>query len=385
MKISAVVCEYNPFHNGHRYLNETAKQNCDALISVMSSSFTQRGDVAICSKYRRAEAALRCGADLVVEFPAVYAVSCAEIFAKSAAAIIRAMNCVDSIVFGSECGDVRLIEKAAEYSNTEKLQGLVKEKMKAGLYYPKALSLAAQEILGERASKLFSSPNDILAIEYCKALEGSGIEPAAVKRQGAAHDSKLVGEGFASASQIRRIIRDGGDVSPFIPFDDMFENPAFFENIDKAVLYRLRTMTPEQIACLPDVSEGLENRIYSAARTETSAQEAMEKIKTKRYTMARIRRIFINALLGFTKEIQQIPVPYIRILGFTQKGAEIMSVLKKKADLPLVVNPAGALGRLSESGVMILKAEIRASDIFALAQNIPQPCGADFFEQIIKL
>ncbi len=385
MRISAVICEYNPFHKGHKYLHAAARSSCDALVSVMSTSFTQRGDTAIFSKYERARAALQNGADIVVELPAVYAVAPAQKFAQSGVAIVKALGCVDALIFGSECGNTELLQTAAAVLDDDCFRRRLKLKMREGLYYPRALSETADEICGKDIAAVFSCPNDILAVEYCRALRGSSVAAIAVKRKLTKHDDEEISSDFASSSHIRALIRSGKDVRHLLPEGSACENPAFLENIAPVILYCLRSMSSGEIERLPDVSEGLHNRIYSAVRSESTLASAAAKIKTKRYTMARIRRIFICALLGVTKEIRALDVPYIRVLGFTSTGERVLRTAKRTSSLPIVTSTSSALKELGASGRTVLEKEIKASDIFALARNTPQPCGADFTQPLVKI
>lgn len=387
MKISAVICEYNPLHNGHKYLNQAAKNNCDGLVAIMSTSFTQRGDVAVCDKYQRTKAALLNGADLVVELPVVYAVSNAQCFAQAGVSIASGLGCVDSLVFGSECADTQKLTGLANITQNADVQNIIKQKMSDGLYYPRALNEAIAELYPSDYADIISMPNDILAVEYIKALQNTGIKPAPIKRIAIDHDSYITAGEFCSASNIRNLLKNNCDISNFIPTNTEYSNFAFIENIYNVMLYKLRSISLAQLASLPDVTEGLENRIYSAVRSQATIPDVINQIKTKRYTLARIRRILISALLDITKELQLYPVPYIRVLGFNKKGTEILSLAKSTATLPICTKVTNLQKILADNqpALDILQREIYATDVFALAQENPQNCGADFYNQIVTI
>ncbi len=384
MKIAAVICEFNPFHNGHKYLlSEIRKQGYECIICVMSSSFTQRGEVAVTNKFERTKVALKNGADLVIELPAPYAVSSAQVFAKGSAEIIKATGVVDKVFFGSENGDIELIKKAALATKDKKVTELLKEKMRDGDYYPLALEKAVKEVFGSEISDVLSSPNNTLGVEYIKELEGSGIETATVKRIAVEHDSTTSKDGFASASLIREMIFKGEDVNAFVPNGD-FTNPAKTEFGERAVIYKLKSMSAENFEALADVTEGLHNRIYSAVKNCNSLEELLSEIKTKRYTMARLRRIITSAVLGITKDLQNSPVPYLRILGMTDAGKEALSLISKKADLPIVTSVAPALKTLDSKAKEMLMCDIRATDIRTVFEKEISESGTDFISALIK-
>ncbi len=384
MKIAAVICEFNPFHNGHKYLlDEIKKQGFDCIICIMSGSFTQRGEVAITDKFKRARVALKNGADLIIELPTPYAVSSAQIFARGGADIIKATDVVDKVFFGSECGDAKLLNKAALATNDEKVRTLLKENMSEGDYYPQALQKAVNEVFGSEISDILASPNNTLGVEYIKELECSGIETAAVKRIAVEHDSLVSRGNFASASLIREMIFKGEDVSAFVPAGD-FSNPAKTEFGERAVMYKLKSMSLEDFENLPDVTEGLHNRIYSAVRKCSSLEELLFEIKTKRYTLARLRRIIASATIGITKDLQNSPLPYLRILGMTENGKEALSNISKKTNLPIVTNLAPALKTLDDRTKEMLMCDIRATDIRTIFEKEISESGRDFTEALIK-
>ncbi len=386
MPTGALICEYNPFHNGHKYmLSKMREDGCDTIVAVMSGSFTQRGDVAVYSKFVRAEQALANGADLVIELPTVWAVSSAQRFAQGGCEIIKATGCVDTVYFGSECGDIDVLKAAAEATLDEKVNCLAKENMGQGDYYPVALQKAVEEVFGREIADVLSSPNNTLGIEYIKALKARGIDVRTIERTGVEHDSQNTTDTIASASKIRGMIKNNDDFTPFIPENLEEQNPAFFEYGERVLLYKLRELDIEDIKKIPDVSEGLENRIISAAGTHNNLEDILSEIKTKRYTHSRLRRILTCALLGIKKEHQDAGVPYIRVLGFNSRGEQLLKKANSTSTLPLIVNVARGYKTLSENAKRIFDIDIKATDLRTVFEKSPSPCGADFTKGIVKI
>ncbi len=386
MVTGALICEFNPFHNGHKYLLDKMRADgCDCVVAVMSTSFTQRGDVAVYSKFHRTKDALTGGADIVIELPVVWAVSSAQRFASAGCEIIKALGCVDRVYFGSESGDTENLIKATNATLDTKVNNLVKKLMEQGEYYPSAVEEAVSEIYGKKIADVLSSPNNTLGIEYIKALKDSDIEIRTIKRVGAEHDSEEAVKDFASASKLRGDILSDIDTVSFVPeSNSKCDNSAFYEYGERAVLYALRSLSPENFENLPDVSEGLHNRIYDAVRTENTIDGILTKVKTKRYTLARLRRILTCALLGITKEHQSMSVPYIRILGFNSCGELLLKKAKDTSALPLIINVAGALDSLSNNAREILNIEMKATDLRTVFEKFPTHCSQDFTNRIIK-
>ena len=383
MKASAIICEYNPFHNGHKFLIESVKSRTDnAVVAIMSGCFTQRGDVAIFDKFRRAETAVRNGADLVIELPTVYAVSPAQNFAGAGVQIADALGCTDELCFGAE-DDIELLKKAANMFYDDSFNKLVKRNMDGGDYYPQAVSKAAAELVPELGDVL-TKPNNILAVEYIKALRNTSIKPFAVQRKGAAHDTDEVSDGIASASKIREMILNGEEVGELAPQTDL-SHPADIKNFESQILYKLRTMTKAELSQLSDVSEGLENRLYDAIRSSRSVDELISTVKTKRYTHARLRRIIVTAFLNISAEIQKAPVPYLRVLAFSDKGTELLGTVKQNGKLPLITNVADGYANLNGKAKEIFDVDLRATDLHSLATDEIKPCGEDFTKGIIKI
>lgn len=388
MRISAIICEYNPFHNGHAYLNRTIKETGDVVVGIMSGPFTQRGDVALLSKYKRAKAALLNGADLIVELPAVYACSNAQRFARAGVEIAAALGCVDRLCFGSEHGSIDEILQAADAVCDSRVTADTMALQEKGVYYPKALEQSVEAHFGKELAQIIASPNNILGVEYCKALQGTGITPETFQRKGTGHDSSITAGDIASASHIRKLFLKGDNTAfRYIPENTqyMFQNPARLQKLEPAFLYKLRTMTAEEFKQLPDVGQGLENRIYSVVRNSNTLAEIVDNIKTKRYTHARIRRIMVHALLDITAALQENPVPYIRVLGFNEAGAEVLKCAKQANKLPVITKVGAGYKQLTGTAKEVFDIDLKASDIFGLARVKTQKCGSDFYSEIIKL
>ena len=381
MKICGIVAEYNPFHNGHKYHIEKTKELYGAthIAVVMSGNFTQRGDAAIFDKYRRAETALKNGADLVIELPVAYALASAEQFASGAVSLLNALGCVEMISFGSECGDVSLLEETAGAVMFAQQHDDFFMYMRSGDSYPVALQKTIEKYYEEDIIDALTAPNNTLAVEYLKALSeyGSSIKPVTIKRVGTQHDSGKTSGYYASAAQIRRSILAGEDISAFVPeLPDNYETEyADIRELETAILAKLRTMSPEELEKAPNVLNGLENRIYKAARVSTNLAELYMLIKTKRYTMSRIRRIIMAEFIGIKKSDLRTPPPYVRVLGMNGTGKEILSAAECK--LP-VDTSLKALAEMSAKAAHSAALEARAGDLYALAFRKNRVCGLDY-------
>ena len=352
MSVYGIVAEYNPFHNGHFYqINEIKKNSENKVVVVMSPNVVQRGDFAVFDKWLRCEAAIKCGADLVLELPSAYAMSTAEKFAFGSISILNALNCVDFLSFGSDKANLDLLLKVAEMLEEQKTDNRIKELLKSGITYAKARSQAVGE-QDERLSELLSNPNDILAIEYIKQLKrlNSNIVPKPLLRVGSSHDAEMPNGEYASASFLREhlsleSLKKHTPKAAFEVFSKALEDGNYSEgasSLEKALILKILNTEPYKLAELADVSEGLENRIIKAAQKAQNLEELCELIKTKRYTMARIRRILMSVLLSFPNA-KQIPEPqYIRVLGASENGKKLIS----KGGLPVLTS----LSRAEELG-----------------------------------
>ena len=350
MKTAGIICEYNPFHKGHKYQIARTKELCgaDFVVAIMSGNYVQRGDVSIFPKELRAKAAIACGADLVLEIPTLFAMQSAEFFAQKGVEIANSTGIVDFLSFGAECDDISQITTIADLlaNETADFSQLLKANLCKGLSYPVSRAEAIRNILGEDAYKIISTPNNILGVEYCKAIHNlkSSITPVAIKRIGTNHDSSDVKDGFASATNLRQLLLSGNSeaIFSFTPQEahQIFESAPLHStrSMEKAIIAELIKIPLSKLAEISDVGEGMENRIKPAALKASATEELIEMIKTKRYTHSRIRRILLSAYLGITDADRNKPVPYIKILDHTEKGQQLISKMKKTATLPVVRN-----------------------------------------------
>ncbi|MDE6724304.1 MAG: nucleotidyltransferase family protein, partial [Ruminiclostridium sp.] len=381
-----IICEYNPFHNGHKHHIEQTKKEFGAthIVAVMSGNFTQRGDVAVVDKYKRAETALKNGIDLVIELPVAYALGSAEQFAQGAVHLLNSLGCVDTLSFGSECGDISKLKEAAGAVGYTQESEEFHNLMKNGMTYPAALQKAMEKFYTDDVLETLATPNNTLAIEYIKALDeiGSFIKPVTVKRSIAPHDSEInKSSEILSASQIRKIISEKGDISQYAPDCD-FSNTASLSNIEVAILSKLRTMSKSEIDKAPNVLMGLENRIYRAVSVASSLNELYFLVKTKRYTLARIRRIILSAFLGITKNDLKNKPSYVRILGMNGKGKEILGAAK--CDLPINTS-LSQLEKIDDNTKKQVGLEQHCDNQYTLALEKRLGCGLDYTAKPIIL
>ncbi|MBR4628036.1 MAG: nucleotidyltransferase family protein [Ruminococcus sp.] len=396
MKVSGIICEYNPFHNGHLYhIRETRKNGATHIAAVMSGSFVQRGDVAIMDKLERARLAVRSGADLVIELPVQFCLSSAENFAAGAVYLLDALGAVDEISFGSECGSTELLSKALSAVESVSVEHAdeIHAIMEKGYTYPRALTSVINGTDPEIGA-VISEPNNLLAIEYMRALKklSSSMKPFTVKRVKAPHDGELPSGEYASASYIRERLASEHSIAAISPYTTPMWTEAItaahsrgeiaaLSRLERVMLYKLRTTTPEEIASVNDVGQGLEHRIYGA-RMAGSLDELLFTVKTKRYTMSRIRRIMLSLLIGITREdMKQLP-PYGRILAFNERGREILARAKEHAAIPFAASIA-KLSQLNETAERFAELEIRASDVYGLALETVNSAQKDYRAKIM--
>ena len=392
MKISGIIAEYNPFHNGHAYHADVTRQTgATHVVAVMSGNFVQRGEPAIISKFERAKIAAQSGIDLVIELPVWYAMASSERFAYGAVSLLDSLGCVDSLSFGSECGDVLQLKIVAEAAADTRVIGATRDYYEQGQNYPSARQQAITDIYGETHAAILKNPNDLLAVDYIKALRyrQSDMTPQPVLREAVGHDSDEASGRYASASFLRQQIARGHDVSGFVTqatrrglerLKEAGEISGGLKAIERAVLYKMRSMTVEQMCELPDCSDGLGNRLFNAVATAASIEEIYEKAKTKRYTMSRIRRAVACAVLDISARPFSDP-PYARVLAIGKNGEEVLSRITKKAMLP-VSHSLKSLRELSGPCRECADAEIRATDVFNLTLNAIKPTLHDYTQKL---
>ena len=395
MQVAGIIAEWNPLHRGHLLpLREARRRGATHIVAILSGNYVQRGEPALCPWPYRAAAALHSGVDLVLQLPLPYATATAEHFAGGAVASLAALGCVDMLVFGSECGDLPALQAVAAVLQSPALPTALAPHLAAGLPFAAARQAAVAQLLGSGPAALLSFPNNILAIEYLRALArlGSDIAPLTLPRQGAAHDSLCGEAGLPSASLLRQRYRDGEDITPWLP-------PAMARQLrrageqgavperdlwQRAMLARLRTMEEAELAALPDVTEGLEHRLYRAARAARSVEELLALAKAKRYSHARLRRILLAAMLGLPRGLSAAPPPYLRVLGFTPRGAEILAAAKRERTLPLSASLA-ELSAVGEAAARFAALEARAGDLYHAFTPGVAPCGGEYTTPVIKV
>lgn len=350
MKLAGIICEYNPFHSGHLYhINETKRLcGCDGIVCIMSGNFVQRGEASLFDKETRAKTAVVCGADVVFELAAPYAVQTAEIFALNSVKMLSAIPEVRFLSFGAETDNIKCLKDCASFLlyETDGFKKALRELLKSGMSYPSARAKAFSLTGNDPFAELLSSPNNILAVEYIKALLrlNSPIEPIAVQRRGTAHDSAGINDGFMSASALRQLFTENPDAAPseVIPEEavKIYKEASIFDysSFEKALLANIIKMPADRLKNVSGVSEGLENRIKREALKAAALAELTDSVKTKRYTYSSLRRIFLSAYLGIYESDRHFTPPYLKILSFSDKGREILNTIKKTASLPVIKN-----------------------------------------------
>ena len=408
-KVLGIVAEYNPFHNGHLYhINESKKAvNADYTIVIMSGNFVQRGDTSLIDKWSKAQMAIQNGVDLVIELPLLYSISSAENFAEGSIKILNSLNIVDYLSFGCELCDVNILNEFANvlYHEPKEFVSVLNHELSKGFSYPKARENALLMYLNDirKYANILSSPNNVLAIEYLKALKKykSTITPISINRNKVDYNSTEIVDGYASATAIRKIATTSDvwslrRVMPKSSFDIMYEclrsgkTVSSLARFEREIIYNLRRMSITEIANLPDVSEGLEYAIKNAANSCNTIDDLLSMVKSKRYTMTRLKRILVYCLLGITtKDIQlsKKANPYIRVLGVNEKGKELLSGIhhaNPKLDIITSVKQY-----MDSSNNKILKAmlekDIFATDIYTLGYEYDSVSNLDFTHPLINL
>lgn len=380
MKVAGIVAEYNPLHSGHIYHMEQTRRALGedtAIVCCISGDFVQRGEAAVYSKFARAEAAARCGADLVFELPLPWALASAEGFARGGVGLLGALGIVDCLSFGSECGRAEPLERLARELLDPKLGSAIRAELQEGKSYAAARQAALAGVVGEDLAALLEQPNNILAVEYIKALYELRIEMdiMTMPRCGAAHDSRE-GEGsFRSASELRTRIAVGESANAFIPaaagevFDrerDMGRGPVVMYALESALLSRLRMLPDTAWEKLPDASEGLYNRLREAVNEEASWDGVVSATKSKRYALSRIRRMCMCACLGVTEGMADGVPPYARLLAATDKGRELLREIQRRGSIPVITKPA-TVRELPKEAQSVFELGAKARDLWTLA------------------
>ena len=387
MQRIGIIAEFNPLHLGHKYLIDNAKLKGEAVCAI-SGNFVQRGDTALCEKRLRAKMALDCGADLVLEIPVCYSMSTAQNFALGGVSALISVGC-NAIMFGSEEGKAEPLLKTAEILQTNEFKEKLANNLKSGITFAKARQIAAEEC-GAKTG-ILEGANNNLAIEYILAAKSlnAELEFLTVKRQGALHDSTKTENGLASASFIRDKLQSGDfeTAKTYMPKNAFAllsqDNISDINRIERAILSVLRTKTLEDLKNLPDISEGLENKLYWAIKNATSLNELYESLKVKRYTLARIRRLVLSAFLSIDNTFFMKTPPYIRVLGFNKNGEAIIKSLKE-SDIPVIFR-AKEIENLSDSALKMFEWENNATDLYALSLKKPLKSSLEYTRGLIKI
>lgn len=369
MKISALIAEFNPFHRGHRLLVDRMKNESDRVVAIMSGNFVQRGECAVFEKSERAVAAIKNGVDLVLELPAVYALSSAEGFAKGGVQTLSATGVVDELWFGSECGDIEKLSRCADVLNEEVplFREKLSEKLREGLSFPAARQKAVEQIIPD--GNILSEPNNTLAVEYIKEIKRSGtnITPKTIKRMGSGYNDTTTSGEIISASAIRKLLSEGRDAKEHI-LHRHESAPLFMDAFDITVASRLKAISKEELCLIPDCNEEIASRLKDASVYNTF-EEIISASSCRSYTQSRLRRILCSMITG--NIFSAIPSPtYIRPLAFNEKGGGILKKMKSTASLPIASR--GAILKSDE----IFGFECRITDIYNLVRGIKG--GAEF-------
>lgn len=382
---AAIIAEYNPFHNGHKYHIESAKKStgADFIFAVMSSSFVQRGDCAIYSKWVRTKAALLGGADMVIELPVIYSTASAENFARGAVKIIETTGIADKIAFGAETDNIELLKTTASIlcAPSDEFTVALKNALDKGLSFPSARAEAIS-LINNNCADILNTPNNILAVEYLKALKlfNSNISPCLIHRTSSEYNSEEISGSIASATAVRKAIKENQTnlVQSTVP-NECFElykttPPVFSDDFSDALGYKLRTMSDIELSNISGISEGFENRILKTVGEYSKISDICSALKTKRYTYTRIMRTIFHLLLDITKAQEDMfsPTtfePYIRVLGFKKSAEPLLKELTQKASVPIIMNVNKDENKLSEKQKMLLNLEKKATDLYFLPFN----------------
>ena len=382
MKICAVIAEYNPFHNGHLKQINYVKENlgCDKLLVIMSGNFTQRGENAVMDKFTRATHAIKAGADMVIELPTVFATANAEIFATGAFKILNDLNCVDKLCFGVESGTIADYLSAAKamLNESKHLRQLIKEELETGVSHAKARFNAVKRAgIADLSEEIISSPNNILGLEYAKAKLklSSPIELVPMLRTGD-HNSTILLKGITSASSIReqlkvkKVGKLKSNVPPFV-FADLPDTPYDFTPLFMAQIYK---NSAEYLAQICDCTEGLENRIKALTKDNTSLISALDKITTKRYTYARVKRIITANLLGITEKLVFKALDgdlYCKILAVKESSKDMITYICNNSSIPVLTRKKD-YADVKKIGLDALKKDELANDLMNLVSGKKQ-------------
>ena len=416
MKIVGLITEYNPFHNGHQYHIEKAREitGADAVVVVMSGNFVQRGTPAIMPKHLRTEAALKGGASVVIELPVCYATGSAEFFAYGAVSVLENLDCVDSICFGSECGNIEVLQDLAKIIHNEpkQYQESLNLYLRQGNSFPLARQKAMKDFLKSNvADSILGEPNNILGIEYLKALYrlNSRMKPYTIQRISSHYHDEYLTETYSSASAIRKAINepDELDWSSQVPDscvslyqeNHQIRFPVYTNDFSLLLKYKLLRETKETLTCYADVSEELANRILNRLNEFTSFEQFCELLKTKELTYSRISRALLHILLNIMVQ-DMTEIEYAHVLGFQISDSAVLSSIKKQSSIPLVTKLADVVmyssstntpptcgSTLSEDAQKMLSQDIYAANLYesVVTDKFGTPFINEYEQKIVRL
>jgi len=382
MQTAGMIIEYNPLHYGHLYLIRRIREQLGpetAVIGVMSGNFVQRGDFALVRKHARAKAAVASGVDLVLELPLPWAVASAERFADGGVQALEATGVVTHMGFGSECGDASALERVAGCLLSSEYEEALRGRLGEGASYAACRQAAVEQLLGSADAAILESPNNILGVEYCKALlrRKSDIRPLTVSRAGAGYHDVSAEQELPSATSIRALLTQGEREAALERMPEAMRTayeaeercgraPVFRERCERAMLARLRSMSEADFAALDEGNEGLYRRLYEASRKAASVEELLDLAKTKRYAYTRLQRMVLWAYLGLCPSEFPAEVPYLRVLAANSRGREVLARMRKTASLPVLTKSAD-VRQLSAEAQRLFELEVRATDLYTLA------------------
>ncbi len=391
MSVIGIVCEFNPFHNGHKYLIDSVKTENDIVVAIMSGNFVQRGEPAIFSKETRVKAALLSGIDIVLELPFIYASSSAEYFAFNAVKILSDFGC-DKLAFGTESADIKSLNKAVDVLIRDDFNDEVKKHYNDGVSFPAARQMAFDKY---NIDCDISTPNNILAIEYIKAIRklGAKIEPITINRKGAGYNDTTAIDEFASATHIRQLIYNNESFEKYIPdylldlYNDSIKDGKYVskEKFDLAAFSILRSKLDYDLTDIANLGEGLDNRVKSAVKNNTQLSKLYDEIKTKRYTHTRIKRAVLSTILDVKSSDLEIVPTYCRVLGFNTKASKTMGALAKNSKLPFVAVYSDIVNLSSENANRVFELENKSTDFYNLILQNSESCSTEMKFAPIKM
>ena len=411
MKVCGIIAEYNPFHNGHLNQIKEAREltGADKVIVIMSGDFTQRGCPAFIDKYERTRMALKGGADLVLELPLYYSVGSAEFFASGAVALLDKIGVTDALCFGSECGDIDLLNDIANilYDRKEELHDEIREKMKTGLNYPMARAATIEEMIPNSYEHVqaMSEPNNILGFEYLRAIKqrGCNIEAYTNRRIGSGYHERMMVSTLSSAMAIRESVYETGELSrvesqvPYFVYDIMKEKynetfPIFEEDISAILKYKLLLDAATGYTSYVDISSDFSDKILKNLNRYSSFSQFCDLLKSKDITYARVSRSLLHILLNIRKDRMEMFkaddfIYYARMLGFREESKDLLTEIKNHSSIPLISKLADAKNILNEHGMTMLESDVQAAHIYdtLVTEKYHAATVSEFSREIVRI